>query len=48
MLSLRTLQTSMNRFWELEEFPNATFHSEEEFKVENHFKESTTRDPNTG
>jgi hypothetical protein len=48
MLSLRTLQISMSRFWELEEFPNATFLSEEEFKIEKHFKETTTHDPNTG
>jgi hypothetical protein len=48
MLSLRTLQTSMNRFWKLKEFPNATFLSEEEFKIEKHLKETTTHDLNTG
>jgi hypothetical protein len=38
----------MNRFWELKEFPNTTFLSEQEFKVEKHFKEISTRNLNTG
>jgi hypothetical protein len=46
MLSLCMLQISMNRFWELEEFPNTTFLSEE-FKVEKYFKETNTSDSNT-
>lgn len=42
-----SIDKGMCRFWEVEEGPTQKFLSEEELKVEEHFKRTTTRDPNT-
>lgn len=47
-LSLDTLHKSVNRFWELEEIAEKRLVSEEEFLVEEHYKQTTRRDKHTG
>lgn len=46
--SQNALQKYMTKFWKIEELPNKTFLSEEEFKAEEHFKKNTKRDATTG
>ncbi|XP_043471057.1 uncharacterized protein LOC122504184 [Leptopilina heterotoma] len=48
MLTLGTLNKNICQFWELEEIKDKTFLSEEQFEVEEHFKRTTQRDPQTG
>lgn len=43
-LTFDRLQQQMSRFWEIEEIEDKKFLSDEEYKVETHFKENTERD----
>ncbi|XP_057337763.1 uncharacterized protein LOC130675883 [Microplitis mediator] len=48
MIALNSLHKTISKFWEIEEIEKQTFLSEEEFQVEEHFKQTTKRDPVTG
>jgi hypothetical protein len=48
MLSFNALQKSINKFYDIEEIQEQKFLSDEEFKVEQYFKQNTVGDSETG
>ena len=48
MLAFNALHKSITKFWEIEEIQNRKVLSEEEFEIEEHFRKTTNRYPETG